>query len=165
MAIIPYTGATSEQLQHPLVREFLGVHNMFRQELANILNFTEQLLAGEEALSGPETQARMQMLIRAGSQYTQYLHFHHHGESSMMFPKLAEEGLEAGVIARLEREHDEIAGLIDKFSEAIRNLATVEPEVVNTDLRRLSEALQAHLAYEETHVCPLLTRFASWPGH
>ncbi len=45
----------------------------------------------------------------------------------------------------------------------LRGFAAVEPSVMNTDLRRLSDALRTHLAYEETHVCPLLTRFSGWP--
>jgi hypothetical protein len=37
--------------------------------------------------------------------------------------------------------------------------------VVDADLRLLAVALRKHLDYEETHVCPLLTRFSRWPLH
>ncbi|MBC8170418.1 MAG: hypothetical protein H7X77_02050, partial [Anaerolineae bacterium] len=53
----------------------------------------------------------------------------------------------------------------DKFHTAIYDFAAIDPEVMNNDLRRLADALQAHLAYEEMHVCPLLTRFTHFPGH
>jgi hemerythrin-like domain-containing protein len=156
----PYEGATSEQLQHPLVRELLGVHNMFRNELVTIVRYVDELLAGEQLLIGSETTTRVQAVIRAGAQYTQMLHMHHHIETASMFPALREEGLGAAVIDRLNAEHDEIAVLIDKFSQSIRGLSAIDPAVMDTDLRRLAEALHAHLAYEETHVCPFLARFS-----
>jgi len=163
MTDLPYEGATPEQLQSPLVREFLAVHNMFRTELANMLNFVQELMAGEQELTGAETQTRVQSLIRAGMWYTQTLHMHHNIETSVMFPRLHQDGLETAVIDRLNADHDAIAEMIDKFSEAIQNFAAIEPDVMNNDLRRLAEALRAHLAYEETHVCPLLARYSHWP--
>ncbi len=53
--------------------------------------------------------------------------------------------------------------MIDRFNDTVRQLSTLEPDVMDTDLRRLAEALHAHLAYEETHVCPFLARFSGWP--
>lgn len=159
----PYAGATAEQLRSPLVHEFLQIHNFFRDQLKAMMHFIDELSAGEQTLSGPETTVRIQMLIRAGMQYTQVLHAHHGIETSSLFPELHKEGLEQPVIDRLNAEHDEIGALIDGFGDAIRHLSDVEPDVMNSDLRRLSDALHAHLAYEETHVCPLLARWSSWP--
>jgi hemerythrin-like domain-containing protein len=161
----PYEGATPEQLSSPLVREFLAVHDMFRSELAAMLRFVNQLMQGEVQLQSPETQSRVQTLIRVGSRYTQMLHLHHNIESSSMFPRLRVEGLAGEVVEKLERDHDEISVLIDQFSDAIHDFSAIEPDVINNDLRRLSDALHAHLAYEETHVCPLLARFNHWPLH
>jgi hypothetical protein len=67
------------------------------------------------------------------------------------------------VVECLNSEHDAISILIDKFSASIRDLAAIEPEVMNNDMRRLAEALKAHLDYEETHVCPVLARWTRWP--
>jgi hemerythrin-like domain-containing protein len=159
----PYEGATAAQLESPLVQELLGVHNMFRSQLAAILQFANELIAGRAQLYGPETRQRVAALVRAGAQYATYLHHHHHLESDMLFPALAQQGLAPEVGERLVREHDEIAVLIDKFHGAVNNLAATEPAVVHSDLRRLSDALQAHLAYEETHVCPMLARMKGWP--
>ena len=161
----PYAGATPEQLRSPLVRELLGVHKMFRDQLAVMLRYIDELLAGEQHLTGTETTQHIQSLIRAGTQYTQMLHHHHHLETSALFPSLQEQGLEASIVERLNDEHDEIAVLIDRFSQSIRQLSAIEPSVLNTDLRRLADALHAHLAYEETHICPLLARFSHWPMH
>jgi hemerythrin-like domain-containing protein len=159
----PYEGGTQEQLRSPLVSEFLSIHDMFRNQLAAILNYIDDLLSGDQYLTSPETNVQVQALIRAGSQYTQMLHLHHNAESSSMFPALQKEGLEASVVDRLNAEHDDIGIMIDQFNTAIHNLAAIEPDVMNTDLGRLAEALRAHLTYEETHVCPLLTRWAHWP--
>ena len=163
MTDVPYVGATPEQLKHPMVRELLGIHNMFRSQLQAMLEYIEELMSGEEDLAGPQTKMRIQALIRAGTQYTYMLHHHHQIETTAFFPALHREGLEQSVVDRLNTEHDEISALIDKFSTSIHDLAAIEPEVLNSDMRRLAEALKAHLDYEETHVCPFLARWTNWP--
>lgn len=165
MTNLPYIGATPEQLRSPMVRELLGVHNMFRNQLETMLRYIEDLTAGRQQLAEAETKVRIQSVIRAGSQYAHHLHTHHHLETSMMFPALRGEGLEPSIIDRLNAEHDDIAVLIDQFSGAIHNLSTIDPDVLNTDLQRLAAALQAHLAYEETHVCPFLAQLTHWPTY
>jgi hemerythrin-like domain-containing protein len=158
-----YEGATAEQLANPLVQELLAVHGMFRSQLASILEYAQALLAGRAELGGPESKQQVAQLVRAGAQYATYLHHHHHLESAMLFPALALQGLDQAIHDRLEREHAEIAVLIEKFQGAVDNLTAVEPAAVNSDLRRLADLLQAHLAYEETHVCPLIARMQRWP--
>lgn len=159
----PYEGATPEQLRHPMVRELLGVHDMFRREMSKMLRFVDDLMAGDQQLTSEETTMRVRSLIRAGQQYTQILHSHHHLETSMMFPALAEAGLETDVIDRLNADHDDIAALIDQFEAGVRDYANLEPAVIESDLQKLSDALRAHLAYEETHTCPFLARMTRWP--
>jgi iron-sulfur cluster repair protein YtfE (RIC family) len=160
----PYEGATQEQLRNPMVNELLRVHDMFRDQLADIMDYIDDLLAGDKQLNAPETAMRVQSLIRAGAQYTQMLHFHHHAETSSLFPLLQKDGLEVAVVDRLNSDHDEIGMMIDQFNSAILNLAAVEPDVMNNDLRRLAQALREHLAYEETHICPFLARLKQWPS-
>lgn len=159
----PYQGATPAQLRHPQVREFLAVHNMFRNYLAELLDYVDGLLAGQSAMSRPEALGRYRMLSQATYQYTQMLHHHHHLESAMLFPSLRQEGLAESVIERLEAEHAEIAGLITRLDASMENAAALDAKLVDEDLRRLAEGLRAHLAYEETHVCPVLVRFKGWP--
>lgn len=158
----PYEGATPEQLEHPMVQEFLAIHGMFRRELASMQRFVETLLAGDSDLDAADIRARVHLLSGAAFRYTSLLHFHHNGESMGMFPMLRGQGLAPATIARLETEHDEIAVLIDNLETALRNVATVDPRALNTDLQELAAKLSAHLAYEETHVCPLLTHFVDW---
>jgi hypothetical protein len=148
-----YEGATAEQLNHPLVQEFLAIHDMFQNQLAAMLRYLDDLLLGKAKLSGPETTIHTQALIRAGTQYTQVLYFHH-AETTSLFPALLEEGLDTAVVDRLNTDHAELSSMIDKFNDGIHRLAVVEPAVMTNDMRRLAEALGAYLAYEETHVCP-----------
>ena len=159
----PYVGATQEQLEHPLVAHFLEVHDMFRAELAAMLRLIDDITSGKP-FTELEKRARINALVRTGTQYSTLLHHHHHGESAMLFPPLVKEDPDFAFIkTRLEREHDEIALMIDAFSDAIRSSASLDLDVVDADLRRLADALQAHLAYEEEHVCPLLAHFSNWP--
>jgi hemerythrin-like domain-containing protein len=165
MAMLTYEGATPEQLRHPLVHHFLEIHDMFRRQLDAMLEFVDHLLANQQQLRGAETTARVRTLAHATYQYTQMLHFHHHGESASMFPALRAEGLDESVVERLEADHDEIAMVIERIDRAMRSAAELDPQAVDGDLRRLAEVLRAHLAYEETHVCPLMTRWKRWPGY
>jgi hemerythrin-like domain-containing protein len=158
----PYVGATKEQLEHPLVAHFLEVHDMFRSELSKMLRLISDVTNGQP-LAEQDKKARIHALIRTGTQYNTMLHHHHHGESAMLFPPLMKEDPNfAPIKMRLEAEHDEIAVLIDNFSDAIHSAPSLDLDSVDADLRRLSDALQAHLAYEEEHVCPLLAHFSDW---
>src|SRR5688572_25615501 len=160
----PYEGATPQQLQHPMVRELLAIHGMFRREMETMLRFITDLIEGQQQLTETEITVRIHTLIRAGMQYTHMLHHHHTLETSFVFPALRnEDPAIAPVIDRLNAEHDEIAVMIDQFSEGVEKALAVEPRVLDTDLRRLADALHQHLAYEETHVCPVLTRMSRWP--
>jgi len=157
-----YVGATPEQLAHPMVAELLAIHNHFRTELAAMLRLTQDLLAGRQPLDGPQTRARVQALIRASYQYTYMLHAHHGIETAQLFPALAAQGLETEVVARLNREHDAIGVLVDQFSADLRDLSDAQPGVLDTDLQRLAQALTDHLAFEETHICPVLAKMTGW---
>lgn len=159
----PYEGATPEQLRNPMVNELLRVHDMFRNQLQTMVIYIERLMTGKSQLGAEETRTRIQMLIRAGSQYTQMLHFHHHGETATIFPLLQQEGLEQVIVDKLNADHDEISILIDHFNESIENFSAIDESVMNHDLRRLSDALRDHLAYEETHICPLMAHWTQWP--
>lgn len=155
-----YDGATPEQLKHPYVRELLAIHDMFRHEMVRILGYAEELIDQQQPPAPEESAAYIKALISSGTQYSYMLHMHHDIETRSMFPALQRQGLKTEVIERLNAEHDQIAELIDAFSEAIQKLSTIEPQVLHGDLRRLADALQAHLAYEEAHVCPLLAHFS-----
>ena len=159
----PYEATTSDQPGAALVEEFLSIHAMFRDQLQVMLQHIDQLQSGAEQLTAAQTRDQIQALIRTGAEYTQLLHAHHNRETLFVFPVLQADGLEQAVVDRLNVEHDEISTLIDTFYASVQNFATIEPAVLNHDLRRLSDALRDHLTYEETHVCPLFARWSEWP--
>lgn len=156
----PYDGATPEQLKHPYVRELLAVHNMFRHEMVRILRYAEELIDHQQPPRPDESAAHVKALVGSGTQYSHMLHMHHNIETLSMFPALQRRGLKTEVVERLNAEHDQIAELIDNFSDAVQKLSTIDPEVLHSDLRRFADVLKAHLTYEETHVCPLLAHFS-----
>ncbi|NMB91060.1 MAG: hemerythrin domain-containing protein, partial [Chloroflexi bacterium] len=152
MSAAPYPGATPEELAHPLVNHFLAIHATFRQQLADLLRLSSEILAGELPLPAPEMNARLQRLIHLGARYTYGLHLHHRLETQEMFPTLAAEGLETDVIERLNAEHRQLSDLLDQVNAGIQDLDTAAPGALDARLLRLSQQLKAHLDYEEVHV-------------
>jgi len=157
-----YAGATSEALEHHLVAEFLAVHDMFKRELAKMAQFVEELLGVQESTPADEVAKRIQALAQSMYQYTSVLHSHHHGETDYIFPGLETEGLDSEIVARLNSEHDDLAVLMDKVDATLSARESLVNSELDRDLHRLAGLLHAHLDFEETHVCPLLARFANW---
>lgn len=150
----PYTGATPEQLQNPHVQELLTIHNLFREQLAAMLDYLQSFLGGKALMNEPEKREHIHKLIRSVAQYSHMLHGHHTIETSFMFPSLKTAGLAYQIIDRLNEEHDEIARLIESFNVTLNNPSEIG--LLNENLQRLADVLETHLAYEEKHVCPLL---------
>ena len=72
----------------------------------------------------------------------------------MMFPFLADRHPEANpVLRRLGEEHEQIAALV---AELRRTLADEDPAAARAEVERLTLDLEAHLAYEEQELIPLL---------
>ncbi|WP_433169603.1 nitroreductase/quinone reductase family protein [Kribbella sp. CA-247076] len=112
------------------------VHTAFRRELALIR--TEVANSGTASLGA---QLRISCLTLC-----QGLHFHHTGESTAMFPALAEQHPElADAIATLQAEHDQIAVLLEELEKL---LSAPTPDLL-PQVDRLIDALTAHLDYEE----------------
>lgn len=113
------------------------IHAAFRRELA--------LIRHEVATSGTSglgAQLRINCLT-----VCQGLHYHHTGESTMLFPGLVEQHPElADVIAVLQQEHEQIAVLIGRLEKAV-TLDQVDELIVQ---------LNAHLDREEAELLPYL---------
>ncbi|WP_033322276.1 nitroreductase/quinone reductase family protein [Streptomyces yerevanensis] len=128
------------------------VHDAFRRELA--------LIRKEFADAGPGTTALGAQLRVNCLTFCQGLHNHHTGEDVAMFPALAGRHPElAPVIDRLSREHEQIAALTEELKTVID---TADPEseggitLVHKEVERLTDALEAHLTYEEEQLIPIL---------
>ncbi|MFF1743061.1 nitroreductase/quinone reductase family protein [Streptomyces mirabilis] len=135
-------GSTGEALR--------AIHDAFRRELALI---REEFAASGSSL-GAQLRVNCLSLCRG-------LHRHHTGEDLGLFRALADghPGL-TPVLDRLRVEHERIAVLIEELRRVIgerpADPARVLPEVV-----RLTEELEAHLAYEEEQLIPALEAVAT----
>jgi deazaflavin-dependent oxidoreductase (nitroreductase family) len=122
-----------------------AVHDAFRRELALI---REEMAAGNGTLGA---QLRVNCLT-----FCQGLHHHHTGEDTMMFPFLADRHPEtAPVLARLGEEHERIAALVAQLRRALAD-EDLDPAAARAEVKRLTRDLEAHLAYEEEELVPLL---------
>ncbi|MFI6921284.1 nitroreductase/quinone reductase family protein [Nonomuraea spiralis] len=120
------------------------VHDGFRRELALIRK--ELTGSGRPGLG---VQLRINCLTMC-----QGLHHHHTGEDLMMFPALAERHPSlAPTIERLSREHERIGVLVEELRQA---LSGDDPLRVRAEIERLVDELEAHLAYEEEQLVPIL---------
>lgn len=122
------------------------VHDAFRREL--------DIIRHEVATTGPRigAQLRVNCLV-----VCQGLHHHHAGEDLGIFPyALRRHPESAELIDRLRADHERVAELLAALRAAVSEVEA-DPDVVRRDVDRLITELEAHLAYEEEHLIPLLS--------
>lgn len=121
------------------------VHDNFRHELA--------LLRDEMTKNtGPTLGAQLRVNCLT---FCQGLHNHHTGEDTGLFPLLADRHPEAApALARLSEEHKRIAELVDELKQTVWTAG--EPGEARAEVERIAAELEAHLAYEEDQLMPLL---------
>jgi hypothetical protein len=123
------------------------MHRAFRRDL-NL--FAE--VAGRVPASAHE---RWRRISKRFSLFATVLHKHHHGEDVGLWPLLAERGADPAVLDALEAEHAVIDPLLASVTADLRALASGDGDEA-TRLRlaataaELRDALQAHLAHEES---------------
>ncbi|MET8825769.1 nitroreductase/quinone reductase family protein [Streptomyces sp. NPDC004610] len=134
------------------------VHDAFRHELSLL----RKELAEADDTSGTTLGAQLRVNCLT---FCHGLHNHHTGEDLALFPYLADRHPEAApALARLREEHERIAELVDRLSAVLTGEGgTGEsgtgggPSLsVRAEVERLSAELEAHLAYEEEQLLPLL---------
>lgn len=120
------------------------IHDVFRRELALI---RAELDRGNGSTLGAQLRVNCLTLCQG-------LHNHHQGENAALFPQLADRhpGF-AAARERLAREHERIAELAGELRRAV---STRDPAAARAEVLRLTEELEAHLAYEEEQLLPLL---------
>ncbi|MFF3909515.1 nitroreductase/quinone reductase family protein [Streptomyces sp. NPDC001848] len=124
-----------------------AVHDLFRRELA--------LIRKEFAASGGGSVLGAQLRINCLTLCTG-LGNHHAGEDIALFPPLEGRHPElAPTFDRLRREHERIAVLLDDLRRVV-SAADADPAAVLPEVERLTAELEAHLAYEEEQLMPLL---------
>ncbi|MFJ5777477.1 nitroreductase/quinone reductase family protein [Streptomyces sp. NPDC093094] len=119
------------------------IHDAFRRELA--------LLRSEMSASGPGLGAQLRANCLT---FCHGLHNHHTGEGLGLLPAVeARHPQAAQAVARLHAEHEKIAALVEELRAAIDG---GDAAVARAEVERLTFELEAHLAYEEEQLIPLL---------
>jgi deazaflavin-dependent oxidoreductase (nitroreductase family) len=125
------------------------VHDAFRRELA--------LVRAEVAESGAGLGAQLRVNCLT---VCQNLHLHHETEDGYIFPTVESNNPElADALARLRQEHQAIALLVDELKAALA-AADRDPATLLAEVNRLIADLEAHLAYEEQNLVPVLNAAA-----
>ncbi|MFE7800672.1 nitroreductase/quinone reductase family protein [Nocardia sp. NPDC057440] len=84
------------------------------------------------------------------------LHEHHTSEDGV-FPVLAKQFPELSpVLARLQREHGEVARVIAELQQVLDGGDTADPAHIRAEFDRLASELEAHFVYEESTIIDAL---------
>ena len=143
--------------------QLVAIHAHLRQELAQIQDLVGQVARGHLDVGAARSMINT-MTMRQNSwtlgtyceSYCRLVTTHHTIEDRNMFPRLREADPALGpVVERLEREHHEVAAVLEDVDAALVRLVT-DPSRgvadVDRSVRGLSEVLLAHLAYEESQL-------------
>ncbi|MEN3537202.1 LLM class flavin-dependent oxidoreductase [Microbispora sp. ZYX-F-249] len=149
-------------------RRLVLIHDHLRRELTQIRDALEQVAAGRSdaaALRSMINELTMRQnywtLGTFCASYCRLLTTHHTIEDEHMFPMLAsaQESL-APVVARLEQEHEVIAGVLTGLDAAL--VAMIEDpdrlDAVRDQVDLLSDVLLSHLRYEEEELVEPIAR-------
>lgn len=153
-------------------KRLLEVHGILRDDLATVRRLAEavnQDLSPQELnaelvelkTNGPLWQLRVNCL-----QYCELLHGHHTSEDAMLFPRLREANPElAPAVDQLIREHELVADLIEQIEADADRLISKDSVAarnhISASLTELSDALLAHLEFEEQSAGPTIRRLIS----
>jgi len=140
----------------------LRVHGWLRGQLEQVRAQAEEYFAARAAHAGggapppPPLGLRIRQHCLA---FCQSLRFHHTGEDEQLLPRLEVEYPElAGVVARLRAEHAVVARIRADLEALPADIAVADPDRFRADLDRMAADLEAHLAYEEEQMIPLLAK-------
>ncbi|PZG12013.1 nitroreductase family deazaflavin-dependent oxidoreductase [Micromonospora craterilacus] len=147
--VIPVVALYPEAAGPPAASSFGAalklIHDAFRRELA--------LIRAEVDRSGPAlgAQLRVNCLTVCGN-----LHVHHVREDEGMFAGLGAQRPDlAPVLDRLREEHRRVAALVGELRQVL-TAESADRDQVREQVARLVAELEAHLAYEEEQLIPVL---------
>jgi hemerythrin-like domain-containing protein len=123
------------------------MHRAFRRDL--------NLFADAAAAVPASDRERWRRISGRFQLFASVLHKHHHGEDVGLWPLLAERGAGRTVLDALEAEHSVIDPLLASVTADLRALADGTGDASSRDrlartTAELRDALQAHLAHEES---------------
>ena len=147
--VIPVVALHPELAGPPAASSFgaalKSIHDAFRREL--------ELIRAEVDRSGPVlgAQLRVNCLTLCGG-----LHGHHVKEDEGLFAGLGAQHPElAPVLDRLREEHQRVAALLAELQQTL-TAESADRDQVREQVGRLVAELEAHLAYEEEQLIPVL---------
>ncbi|MGH2959709.1 MAG: hemerythrin domain-containing protein [Solirubrobacterales bacterium] len=165
------------EIAHPETRagrrlhtRLLYVHAILREDLAKVERMAAEIEDGlmepgdfERELADLKENGPLWTLKQDCLAYCQLLHSHHTGEDARLFPSLRELNPELGpAVDRLEREHQDVSGLLDQIEAAAARLEAEDSGEVRAEtaslLKELRELLLAHLEFEEAAAGPTIRR-------
>ena len=148
----------------------LAIHEHLRQELARLQDVIMEVREGRstatEARSYLNTMTMRQNYWTLGAfcaAYCRVVSVHHAIEDQQLFRDLEDADTSLGsVIARLKREHEGIAEVLGEVDEALVAMVGDEQRLdeTQTAVDHLSDALLAHLKYEEEQLLEPIGRLA-----
>jgi hemerythrin-like domain-containing protein len=148
----------------------LAIHQHLRQELGRLLDVIREVREGRstaaEARSYLNTMTMRQNYWTLGAfcaAYCRVVSMHHAIEDQQLFRDLEEADRSLGsVLARLKREHEGIAEVLREVDTALVAMVADEQRLdeTQTAVDHLSDALLAHLKYEEEQLLEPIGRLA-----
>ncbi|MFG3228982.1 nitroreductase/quinone reductase family protein [Kitasatospora sp. NPDC048194] len=144
----PPAGAPREV--HSLADKLLEAHTWLRAQLHHV--------RAEARVHSPGRPAGLGLQLRQHClAFCQGLTHHHTGEDAAIFPALARSHPElVAVLERLGEQHRAIGRIKEELVALLAGSAVSEPELLRTELDRMSAELEAHLDYEEAELLPAL---------
>ena len=129
------------------------VHRMFRREYRLAPVLVRGVADGD--------RRRAAVVAAHLRELTVMLHHHHAGEDDLVWPRLhARTPLSAELVHRMERQHEQVGGLLAQVDERLPAWAAepgpAQRESLAETLDALAPALEAHLDEEEREVLPLV---------
>ncbi len=136
--------------------EMVIVHRAFRRET--------RLLAELIAVAEPGDTARARVLAAHFADVRLGLHNHHRGEDELLWPPLlGRVGREAGVVLRMEAQHERVAATLAAVDTAMGAWAVTagetERDALVAALAENRSVLLEHLDDEEAELLPLAARY------
>ncbi|MEV5968987.1 nitroreductase/quinone reductase family protein [Streptomyces sp. NPDC051921] len=132
-----------------LADELVALHDWLRGELKAL---REGLGARPADGAGLTVRLRRHCLS-----FCSALAVHHGGEGAALFPYLARQYPDkAEAFTRLQAEHAVVSRVLDELQDLLARLDATGPEVLRERFDALASELEAHFAYEEDQVVPLL---------
>jgi alkanesulfonate monooxygenase SsuD/methylene tetrahydromethanopterin reductase-like flavin-dependent oxidoreductase (luciferase family) len=170
LAPVPDQGAKYGEFDRSFARDLVAVHDHLRSELTDLRDMISQVAAGSLDVATARTEINKltmrqnQWTVGAYCEsYCRLVGLHHTLETTQLFPGLRRlDSRLAPVTARLDREHEIIAGLLSRVDAALVALVT-DPvrgmPAVQSAVDLLTDALLSHLSYEEHQLLEPLARF------